>query len=163
VVEGEWAGREAGVRKGPCVVECFFCATCIAPEPHLAECREVLAKVGTLIVHLDDIYDVHGTLDELEAWCDVSEAALPEYMKAMYSAIVSTSVTAAGRVLEKQGYDVLPLYRKGWHELCKAFLVEARWQVQGIVPSFQEEIPQQRAGDVDGSSPAAPRPAYRNP
>ena len=39
------------------VVECFFCAACIAPEPHLAECREVLAKIGALIVHLDDIYE----------------------------------------------------------------------------------------------------------
>ena len=32
-------------------------------------------------------------------------------MKAMYSAIWTTSVTAADQVLKDQGYDVLPLYK----------------------------------------------------
>jgi hypothetical protein len=104
------------------LVECFFCAACIAPEPRLAGCREVLAKVGALIVHLDDVYDLYGTLDELAAftdavgaWVDVSSAAaaaLPEYMKAMYSAVWSTSTAAADRVMKEQGHDVLPLYKK---------------------------------------------------
>lgn len=102
------------------VVECFFCAACIAPEPRLAECREVLAKAGALIVHLDDIYDVYGTPDELRAFTDAvaswehcdEDDALPEYMKAMYSAIRTTSAAAADRVLEKHGYDMLPLYKK---------------------------------------------------
>jgi hypothetical protein len=103
------------------LVECFFCAACIAPEPRLAGCREVLAKVGALIVHLDDVYDVYGTLDELAAftdavgaWGDVSSdvPVLPEYMKAMYSAVQSTSTAAADRVMKEQGYDVLPLYKK---------------------------------------------------
>jgi hypothetical protein len=169
------------------VVECFFCAACIAPEPRLAECREVLAKTGALIVHLDDIYDVYGTPDELQAFTDaiaswehcddgsavVMDMALPEYMKAMYSAIWTTSATAADRVLNKHGYDMLPLYKKAvsklllrtidrsidrlclctsfttelrscmqsqWHELCKAFLVEAQWQQQGHMPSFAEYV-----------------------
>jgi hypothetical protein len=100
------------------LVECFFCAACIAPEPCLAGCREVLAKVGVLIVHLDDVYDLYGTLDELAMFTDAVGAwssaavALPEYMKAMYSAIRSTSAAAADRVMEEQGYDVLPLYKK---------------------------------------------------
>lgn len=131
------------------LVECFFCATCIAPDPHLAGCREVLGKVGSLIVHLDDIYDVYGTLDELAAFTDAigrcddvlaAEAALPEYMKAMYSAIWTTSVTAADQVLKDQGYDVLPLYRNAWHDLCKAFLVETKWQYQSYRPSFDEYL-----------------------
>jgi hypothetical protein len=33
-------------------------------------------------------------------------------MKAMYSAIRTTSAAAADRVLEKHGYDMLPLYKK---------------------------------------------------
>ncbi|KAM0876373.1 hypothetical protein ACQ4PT_036218 [Festuca glaucescens] len=128
------------------LVECFFCAACIAAEPGLAGCREVLAKVGALIVHLDDVYDLYGTLDELTAFTDAvgawssAAAALPEYMKAMYSAIRSTSAAAAARVMEEQGYDVLPLYKKAWHELCKAFLVEAKWQHERTMPSLDEYL-----------------------
>ncbi|KAE8779940.1 Myrcene synthase, chloroplastic [Hordeum vulgare] len=134
------------------LVECFFCAACIAPEPSLAGCREVLAKVGSLIVHLDDVYDLYGTVDELAAftdaigsWCDEDAlslvAALPEYMKAMYCAIRSTSTGAADRVMKEQGgYDVLPLYKKAWHELCKAFLIEAKWQHDGQMPCLEEYL-----------------------
>ncbi|KAJ1287326.1 hypothetical protein BS78_02G001200 [Paspalum vaginatum] len=133
------------------VVECFFCAACIAPEPRLAECRQVLAKTGSLIVHLDDVYDVYGTPDELQAFTDgiarwpdcdddVVLAALPEYMRAMYSAIWTTSVHAADGVLKKQGCDVLPLYKRAWHELCMAFLVESQWQRRGYMPSFGEYV-----------------------
>lgn len=132
------------------LVECFFCAASIAPEPCLAGCREVLAKVGSLIVHLDDVYDLYGTLDELAAftdvvgrWCEWDDDALlplPEYMKAMYSAIRSTSMEAADRVMNEQGYDALPLYKKAWHELCKAFLIEAKWQHEGGMPSLEEYL-----------------------
>uniref|UniRef100_A0ACD5TM43 Uncharacterized protein n=4 Tax=Avena sativa TaxID=4498 RepID=A0ACD5TM43_AVESA len=132
------------------LVECFFCAACIAPEPRLAGCREVLAKVGSLIVHLDDVYDLYGTLDELATFTDAvgawdvsssaAAAALPEYMKAMYSAIRSTSTAAADRVMKEQGYDVLPLYKNAWHELCKAFLVEAKWQHGRTMPSLDEYL-----------------------
>jgi hypothetical protein len=126
--------KESGLRQGQLppsfardrVVECFFCAACIAPEPHLADCREVLAKAGALIVHLDDIFDVYGTPDELQAFTDSIAAwdaeeddaaaaaggALPEYMKAVYAAICETSTTAADRVLRNHGCDVLPLYKK---------------------------------------------------
>nr|CAB3451642.1 unnamed protein product [Digitaria exilis] len=129
------------------VVECFFCAACIAPEPELVDGREVLAKAGALIVHLDDIYDVYGTPEEVQAFTDAiaawdcaSSVELPEYMKVMYKAIWETSTTAADRVLRKQGYNVLPLYKKAWHELCKAFLTEARWHRQGYMPSLGEYL-----------------------
>ncbi|CAM0151658.1 unnamed protein product [Urochloa decumbens] len=132
------------------VVECFFCAACIAPEPHLADCREVLAKAGSLIVHLDDIYDVYGTPHELQAFTDAiggwehgstgGDTALPSTMKAMYAAIQETSTVAAERVLHNHACHVLPLYKKAWHDLCKAFLVEARWHQQGYTPSFREYL-----------------------
>lgn len=103
------------------LVECFFCATCIAPEPRHAGCRDVLAKVGSLIVHLDDIYDVYGTIDELATFTDAiagnwdddddATALLPEYMQAMLSVIRSTSMAAADRVLREHGHDVLPVWR----------------------------------------------------
>lgn len=67
-------------------------------------------------------------------------AGLPEYMKGMYSAIRSTSTEAADRLMKEQGYDVLPLYKKAWHELCKAFLIEAKWQHERQMPCLEEYL-----------------------
>ncbi|KAF0931485.1 hypothetical protein E2562_004607 [Oryza meyeriana var. granulata] len=156
-----WKETGVGEKKLPFardrVVECFFCAACIAPEPRLEACRQVLTKVSSLIIVLDDIYDVYGTLHELQAFThaigrwdksskdDVLAAAveggeeLPEYMKAMYSAIVATSVSAADAVIQRHS-SLLPLYKKAWHELCKAFLVEATWQQRGYRPGLEEYL-----------------------
>lgn len=49
------------------LMECFFRLLGMADdEPQLSNCRKALTKVATLLTIFDDIYDVYGTLDELE-------------------------------------------------------------------------------------------------
>jgi len=43
------------------------------PEPHLAMCHKELTKVGQLLTVLDDVYDIYGTLDELELFTHAIE------------------------------------------------------------------------------------------
>ena len=45
----------------------------IAFEPQFAYCRRVLTISIALITVIDDIYDVYGTLDELELFTDAVE------------------------------------------------------------------------------------------
>ena len=42
-------------------------------EPQFGYCRRMLTRVGVLITLIDDIYDVHGTIDELKLFEDALE------------------------------------------------------------------------------------------
>ena len=54
-------------------MECFFWAVGIAFEPQLSNLRKGLTKVAALVTTIDDVYDVYGTLGELELLTDAVE------------------------------------------------------------------------------------------
>ena len=52
------------------MMECFFVALGVICEPQFSYPRVELAKVCQLITTIDDIYDVFGSLEELEGFTD---------------------------------------------------------------------------------------------
>lgn len=54
-------------------MECFFWTVGMAYEPELSDLRKGLTKVTSLITIIDDIYDVYGTLEELELFTTAVE------------------------------------------------------------------------------------------
>jgi len=52
-------------------VENFLWTVGVIFEPQFGNCRRLLAKLISLITTIDDVYDVYGTLDELELFTDV--------------------------------------------------------------------------------------------
>ncbi|KAJ6850156.1 (-)-alpha-terpineol synthase-like isoform X1 [Iris pallida] len=70
------------------LVENYLFSLGWAFEPKFERCREKLTKVNCFVTTIDDIYDVHGSLDELELFTSAVERwdasaleELPDYMK----------------------------------------------------------------------------------
>ncbi|PIA58431.1 hypothetical protein AQUCO_00500394v1 [Aquilegia coerulea] len=55
------------------LVESFISSVGIAYEPQYARCREWLTKVMKFVLIIDDVYDMNGSLDELELFTDAVE------------------------------------------------------------------------------------------
>ncbi|XP_056171193.1 probable terpene synthase 12 isoform X2 [Syzygium oleosum] len=129
------------------LTECFFLAVAVADEPPLSNCRKGLTKVNTLIVILDDVYDIYGTLDELELFTDAvrrwdikAVEDLPDYMKLCFLALYNNVNEMAYDTLKETGKNAIPYLTKAWYDLCKAFLQEAKWSNNKITPRVEEYL-----------------------
>ncbi|KAG8642346.1 hypothetical protein MANES_12G076700v8 [Manihot esculenta] len=98
------------------LMECFFWAVGMESKPHSSSCRKVLTKVASFITIIDDVYDVYGTLDELELFTDAVERwdinavkDLPECMKLCFLALHNTVNEIAYDTLINQGDSSFPI------------------------------------------------------
>ncbi|KAF9589659.1 hypothetical protein IFM89_026793 [Coptis chinensis] len=129
------------------LVESFLWSVGIAYEPQNARCREWLTQVMNFVLIIDDIYDVYGSLEELELFTDAVERwdhkamdKLPYYMKICFFALYNTTNDMAYDILKEQGWDILPYLTKSWANFIKAMLVEAKWCNTGYTPSLKEYL-----------------------
>ncbi|KAG5223910.1 terpene synthase [Salix suchowensis] len=116
-------------------------------EPQFSNCRRMLAKVNSLLTTIDDVYDVYGTLDELQLFTDAIVRwdlncmdQLPHYMKLCFLSVYNSVNEMAYDILKDQGVDILPYLKKAWAGVCKSYLLEARWYYSGYTPTFQEYL-----------------------
>lgn len=52
------------------LLQCFFWTIGISFEPHLSDSRLSLTKLATFLTVIDDLYDDHGSVDELQLFTD---------------------------------------------------------------------------------------------
>ncbi|CAI0550290.1 unnamed protein product, partial [Linum tenue] len=97
------------------LVECFFVAVSLMYEPQFSSYRQGLRKVALFITTIDDIYDIYGTMSELELFTDAVERwdidvvqSLPNYMKICFLALYNTINEMAYGFLRKHGYNIIP-------------------------------------------------------
>ncbi|KAK8358660.1 hypothetical protein V6Z11_A04G037300 [Gossypium hirsutum] len=114
--------------------------------PQDRKIRRNQTKLNSLLICMDDLYDVYVTLDELELFTDVVKRwdineiqRLPNYMKIYYHALYNFVNEKAFDTLKEQGIDVIPFIKK-LTDLCKAYLLEAKWYCTGYTPTLQEYI-----------------------
>nr|GMD23007.1 terpene synthase 10-like [Ipomoea batatas] len=102
------------------VVENFFWGIGSNPNPKYVNYRRTVAKLNCFICTVDDIYDVYGTLDELqlftdtiERWDDVTKVEhLPDYMRLCYFALNNFVNELAYDILKEHGIFILHHLRK---------------------------------------------------
>ncbi|XP_022777389.1 alpha-farnesene synthase-like [Durio zibethinus] len=131
------------------LAESFLCAVGLAYEPKYSCFRKCLTKITTMILVLDDVYDIYGSLEELEQFTDAVDRwdsskiqQLPECMKICFQALYDSTDEIADDIQELNGWNVQALLhlRKAWSGFCKAQFVEAKWYNEGYTPSLQEYL-----------------------
>ncbi|KAJ4826499.1 hypothetical protein Tsubulata_024815 [Turnera subulata] len=126
------------------LVENFFWALGTFPEPGLAASRIIMAKTCAIFTMMDDVYDVHGTVEELELLTDAVErwdtsmVGLEDYMKAIFGAVVAHMEEIEDEAL-KDGRQYLVHYiKEEVKRQIRVYMKEQRWFKQDYVPTFEE-------------------------
>ncbi|XP_078157516.1 monoterpene synthase 7, chloroplastic-like isoform X2 [Carex rostrata] len=129
------------------IVENYLWSMAFVPELKHAHARKAITKAISLITSIDDIYDVYGSLDELEAfthaveqWDITSIEMLPDFMQLCLRALINMVQDDSDLVLKERGLRITPCLRKAWTDLCKAYLVEARWYHTKYQPTLEEYL-----------------------
>ncbi|XP_010514205.1 PREDICTED: beta-myrcene/(E)-beta-ocimene synthase 2, chloroplastic [Camelina sativa] len=125
------------------IVENYIWTVGMIHEPQFGYVRRIVAIVAALITVIDDIYDIYGTLEELELFTALVENwdvnrldELPEYMKLCFLTLYNEINAMGCDVLKYKNIDVIPFFQK--IDLCKAYLLEAKWYKGGYKPSLEE-------------------------
>ncbi|KAL4595818.1 hypothetical protein ACB092_12G119200 [Castanea dentata] len=129
------------------LTELFFWSVGMIYQPQFGCQRINLTKLGVLIVTVDDVYDVYGTLDELELFTDAIDRweinamdQLPDYMKICFLILYNFVNEMAFDPLKEQGFHIIRYLKKAWSDLCKSYLLEAKWYHNGYIPSLAEYL-----------------------
>ncbi|PIN22184.1 Alpha-farnesene synthase [Handroanthus impetiginosus] len=130
------------------VVESFLWAVGVAYEPQYANLRKWLTKAITLVLIIDDVYDIYGSEYEVEQlttaverWDPREIQQLPEAIKRCFWTLYDTTNDIHLEIQKEKGWNsVLPHLKKAWTDFCKALLVEAKWYHSGRTPFLQEYL-----------------------
>ncbi|XP_030936303.1 myrcene synthase, chloroplastic-like [Quercus lobata] len=129
------------------LTENFFWTVGCTFHPRFGYSRRISTKANLIITVIDDVYDVYGTLDELELFTDAVESwninamdGLPDYMKMCFLALQNLVNEMAFDTLKEQGFHIIQYFKKSWENLCRAYLLEAKWYYNGYTPSLQEYL-----------------------
>ncbi|CAL5435391.1 unnamed protein product [Camellia sinensis] len=125
------------------LMENFLCTLGVNFEPQFGYFRRMTTKVYSLITTIDDVYDVYGSLEELELFTNAVERwdisameQLPDYMKICFLALFNSINEMAYDALKGQGLHIISYLKKV--DICKSYLSEAKWYYNGYTPTFEE-------------------------
>ncbi|KAF5185521.1 Terpene synthase, partial [Thalictrum thalictroides] len=127
-------------------VFCYFSAAATIFPPELSDARLSWAKNSTLTIVIDDFYDGEGSKEELlnliellERWDGVSATdCCSETVEILFYALRNTINELGEKAIKWQKRDVTRHIVEIWLMLMKAFMKEAEWQLNRMVPTINE-------------------------
>ncbi|XP_028771251.1 terpene synthase 10-like [Neltuma alba] len=129
------------------IVENFFWTVGLAFQPQLGHFRRLMAKVNALITTIDDIYDAFGKFEELQLFTEVVDRwdvnamdELPGYVKICFLALYNFVNEVAFDFLKDHGQNIIHHLKKAWADLCKSYMIEAKWYYYDYQPTLQEYL-----------------------
>ncbi|XP_022753968.1 (-)-germacrene D synthase-like [Durio zibethinus] len=130
------------------ITECYFWVLGVYFEPEYFLGRKILTKVMAMTSILDDIYDVHGTIEELELlteaieiWDISATKHLPKYLKVFYEALLDVFNEIKENMLDEGKLYRIDYAKEGVKNLARAYWIEAKWFHHKYVPTMEEYMP----------------------
>ncbi|PON55954.1 Squalene/phytoene synthase [Trema orientale] len=131
------------------VIECYFWSSGVFFEPQYTFARRTLTKVLATTSIIDDIYDVYGTLEEVELFTEAAQRwdisaidQLPDYMKVCYKALLDVYSEVEETLANENGKLYRLHYAKeAMKSQIRAYFQEAKWFHQKYVPILEEYMP----------------------
>ncbi|KAK3188188.1 hypothetical protein Dsin_027749 [Dipteronia sinensis] len=127
------------------LVASFLWGMGVVFEPRFKYCRGIVTKLIAVITVIDDVYDVYGTLPELELFTDAVDRwdiktmnQLPDYMKICFLTIFNFVNEMTYEILKEKDFDVGMNLKNSWVRLLQAYMVEAKWFHSGQKPTLEE-------------------------
>ncbi|KAI0502220.1 hypothetical protein KFK09_017167 [Dendrobium nobile] len=129
------------------LIEGCFWTLLVYFEPHYSRARLMMTKIFSLISILDDIYDVYGTVEELQLLTDVIESwqlenvgKLPQYMQHEFLAIYSNFKEFENKLEQEQNSFRVHYLKEEEKKISKAYFQEAKWANDGYVPKLKDYL-----------------------
>ncbi|KAF2303395.1 hypothetical protein GH714_017831 [Hevea brasiliensis] len=130
------------------LVESFLCSVGLVFEPHFSCFRKWLTKAIVMVLVIDDVYDIYGSLEELEhftsavnRWDSRIIQQLPECMQICFQVLDSIVNETASEMERENGWNhAQPHLKTAWADFCQALLVESKWYNKEYTPSLHEYL-----------------------
>ncbi|KAG5617133.1 hypothetical protein H5410_016957 [Solanum commersonii] len=132
------------------IVECFYFAGGIGSKPEDGSIRKWVTKVFQLVLIIDDVFDIYGSLADarqfthaINKWDPNEVKCLPECIQICFRAMYDTVEEISVEIDDQQKGccpSAFARLKQGWLNFCKAMLVEAKWYNEGHIPTLEEYL-----------------------
>ncbi|GLT67306.1 hypothetical protein SLA2020_396240 [Shorea laevis] len=130
------------------LIESYFLILGLYFEPEYEQTRRFLTKIYTITLTTDDIYDVYGTLDELELLTEAIQRwdinaidQMPEYMQIYFQALLDIYREIEGPMAAQGKLYHVHYAKEAMKRLVRAYLQQAKWFHEKYAPTLDEYMP----------------------